>query len=283
MNPWLNKALSMFAPALVSELSLTCHKPRGATSAELHARAASIPGHSQAAIERGSVLLAGVGGLGSPMAETLCRAGVGELHIFDPDVVEVSNLSRQRYGRGSVGHPKVVELARHLSSHTASGTEVLAYRMRVEEQLERGLIRAPDVFTGSLDSDASRLSLEEAGIALGRSVVTLGLDAESRCGYVFVSIRSTAANARGCLCCHLGEDARATAPQPCDEATAWAPLSELVAARASHAVLLLLQGRAPSWQLALCRPDGATETYRTVNARQGCSLCSRGGEPQNGS
>src|ERR1043166_781785 len=42
-----------------------------------------------------SVLLVGCGALGSVLAETLTRAGVGHLRIVDRDFVETTNLQRQ--------------------------------------------------------------------------------------------------------------------------------------------------------------------------------------------
>ena len=41
------------------------------------------------------VLIAGLGGVGGYVAETLCRAGVGELTIVDNDTVHSTNRNRQ--------------------------------------------------------------------------------------------------------------------------------------------------------------------------------------------
>lgn len=49
----------------------------------------------QEKISAGRVLLIGCGALGTNIASTLVRAGVGALHIVDPDRVELSNLQRQ--------------------------------------------------------------------------------------------------------------------------------------------------------------------------------------------
>ena len=44
---------------------------------------------------KSSVLIVGVGGLGSPIAVYLTALGVGNIGIIDKDTVETSNLSRQ--------------------------------------------------------------------------------------------------------------------------------------------------------------------------------------------
>jgi sulfur carrier protein ThiS adenylyltransferase len=54
--------------------------------------------------------IAGCGGLGSNIAVTLVRAGIGELIIADYDRVELSNLNRQYYFLEDVGRLKTEAL-----------------------------------------------------------------------------------------------------------------------------------------------------------------------------
>src|SRR5437773_8340757 len=62
-------------------------------------------------------LIIGCGALGSAQAESLARAGVGQLRIVDRDFVEFSNLQRQTMFTESDAHlrlPKAVACANHI-------------------------------------------------------------------------------------------------------------------------------------------------------------------------
>ena len=62
----------------------------------------------QRKLKRASVLLVGMGGLGSPTAMYLAAAGLGRLGIVDFDVVDVTNLQRQIiFSTEDVGRPKL--------------------------------------------------------------------------------------------------------------------------------------------------------------------------------
>src|SRR5881396_1458649 len=66
--------------------------------ADRYSRQTRVPGigkAGQARIRASRVTLCGVGALGTVLANTLARAGVGHLRVIDRDFVEPSNLQRQ--------------------------------------------------------------------------------------------------------------------------------------------------------------------------------------------
>jgi len=65
-------------------------------------------------VKSSTVGIAGLGGLGSPVAVSLARVGVGTLVLADYDVVEPSNLNRQQYFVDQIGRPKVAAMEENL-------------------------------------------------------------------------------------------------------------------------------------------------------------------------
>src|SRR5258706_14391462 len=77
-------------------------------------RQRKISGFDQAVFSRSHVLCIGAGGITSQIAPTLVRKGLGRISLFDGDIVEVSNLNRQRFYVKDVGKYKAVALAGNL-------------------------------------------------------------------------------------------------------------------------------------------------------------------------
>ena len=79
-----------------------------------------------------TVLLVGAGSVGSVAAETLTRAGLGNLIVVDHDVVSAENLSRCSYEAQDVGSAKTLALARRLSQINPA-LNVTQHYQRVED------------------------------------------------------------------------------------------------------------------------------------------------------
>lgn len=77
-----------------------------------------------AKLDAATVMVIGLGGVGSNCAEALARGGVGHLVLVDRDVVELSNINRQAVAfRSTVGQPKT-DVMERLVADINPGCEV---------------------------------------------------------------------------------------------------------------------------------------------------------------
>ena len=91
-------------------------------------------------IGRKHVVIAGVGGVGSYVAEALCRSGIGKITLVDPDVVDPTNLNRQLIAlQSTIGRPKVEVMAERMRDINPS-IEVV---MKKEKLSPEGLAALP--------------------------------------------------------------------------------------------------------------------------------------------
>lgn len=81
------------------------------------------------------VLICGVGGVGSFVAEALARSGIGKLTLIDFDVVDSSNLNRQLLAnKDNIGNIKVEELKKHLCQ--ISDCDVMVENKFIDDSFE---------------------------------------------------------------------------------------------------------------------------------------------------
>lgn len=67
-------------------------------------------------LKKGKIVVLGLGGLGSNIATSLARIGVGHLILADFDVVEPSNLNRQQYFISDIGKYKTDAIKNHIKN-----------------------------------------------------------------------------------------------------------------------------------------------------------------------
>lgn len=104
----------------------------------------------QTLLERSSVAICGLGGLGSNIAIALARAGVGHLHLFDFDCVDISNLNRQQYFTRQLGMPKTEAMRENLAE-IAPYCHTVVTKIRLDEENIPRLLSGIPIIVEALD------------------------------------------------------------------------------------------------------------------------------------
>ncbi len=145
--------------------------PLSPTELSRYARHLVLPNVGLAGQERlkaSSVLIIGLGGLGSPVALYLAAAGVGRLGLVDHDRVDESNLQRQvLYGTSSVGASKG-EAARARLHDLNPYVELRVYDEAFTPGNALSLITDYDVVVDGTDQFATRYLVSDACVIAGR-------------------------------------------------------------------------------------------------------------------
>jgi molybdopterin-synthase adenylyltransferase len=89
-------------------VSRTPIRLRGTAIPGAEDRQRKISGFDQEIFSSSSVVCVGAGGIISQIAPTLVRKGLGKITLLDDDVVEISNLNRQRFYIYDVGKNKAI-------------------------------------------------------------------------------------------------------------------------------------------------------------------------------
>lgn len=116
---------------------------------------------AQARLEAAAVAVCGLGGLGSNIAVSLARAGIGKLILMDFDKVDVSNLHRQQYKAAQVGMNKTDALKENLKE-IAPYVHVVTHTVRVTQENFRELLAGADIICEAFDNAESKAMLTNA-------------------------------------------------------------------------------------------------------------------------
>ena len=119
-----------------------------------------------------SVLVLGLGGLGSPVAMYLAAAGVGELVLVDDDEVELSNLQRQiAHHTKRIGQPKV-DSARNTVAALNPDVKVRTIYSRLSESELTSLVSTVDLVVDCTDNFTTRFAINRACFAHKKPLVS---------------------------------------------------------------------------------------------------------------
>jgi molybdopterin-synthase adenylyltransferase len=229
-----------------------------------------LKGYSQKATREADIKLIGGGGLGGEIGEALVRKGIGTLTIFDPDIVEVSNLGRQRFFKADLYKNKAVHLARNLAKEGFCDTVIYGVGLAFEDAVAKGLDLAANVAVVAVDNNPCRVAATRFYQRLGVPVVFAGVSETADYGYVFVQEPGKA-----CWGCMFPDEVN-DETYPCPGTPAVKDILKVVAGIAVYAVDTLLPGmaRLRCWNYKSVHLCGSApgRDWR-VARREDCQLC----------
>lgn len=201
-------------------------------------RYAPIGIEGQRKLKASRVLLCGCGALGSVLAGTLARAGVGYLRIVDRDFLELSNLQRQvLYTEEDVaaGLPKAIAAQQHLSKINSSIT-IDAHVADVSSRNMRQLCEGVDLILDGTDNFETRFLLNDASFALGIPWVYGGCIGAEGQSLTIIPGKTP------CLRCIMGEPPPPGTSPTCDTSGILATIIQVVASIQATEALKILTG-----------------------------------------
>lgn len=119
----------------------------------------------------------GAGGTGSPLLQQLARLGAGNICVFDPDTVGLSNLNRL-YGATMLDAQegrKKIEVARREIERMGLGTNVEVFDGWIGSGESREALKSMDVVFGCTDDHDGRILLNRLAYYYLIPVIDLGL------------------------------------------------------------------------------------------------------------
>lgn len=118
----------------------------------------------QKRLQESRVLIAGAGGLGSPVALYLASAGVGSITICDMDCVDWSNLNRQiLHTPQRIGLNKAISAAQTLSQFNQD-IVVHTVTEKIDKENVGKLVKQSDIIVDCLDNFEARYLLMEQAV-----------------------------------------------------------------------------------------------------------------------
>jgi len=190
----------------------------------------------QERLQRASVLVVGLGGLGCPAALYLAAAGVGELVLVDGDAVELSNLQRQiAHTEKDIGTNKARSAAAAIAALNPQ-TKLEVIEKELTEPAMPAVLSRVQLVIDATDNYPVRFALNRACIAAGVPMVSAAAVRSEGQLAVFDPLRGGP-----CYACLYTEGDDDTALS-CSESGLLAPLVGVVGSLQAMEALKILSG-----------------------------------------
>ncbi len=240
-------------------------------------RYAPLGREGQERLARSRVLICGCGALGSVIANTLARAGVGHLRIVDRDFLELNNLQRQvLFDEQDVaqGLPKAIAAANKIQQIN-SQIEIEPMVVDIDHRNILNLADSMDIVLDGTDNFETRMLLNDAALRLSKPWIFGGcIGAE---GQTMTIIPGETA----CLRCVLRQPPPPGETPTCDTAGILGSIVNVVASIQSIEAIKILSGHTEKIQQGLMVVDLWDNRVRQVGTRairsaNDCPACAGG-------
>ncbi|MHA1482154.1 MAG: HesA/MoeB/ThiF family protein [Candidatus Heimdallarchaeaceae archaeon] len=139
-----------------------------------YSRQQLIPGWNQDTLSDSTIVLVGVGAIGSYVGTILVSSGIGKLIIIDFDTIETSNLNRQLLYRDSdVGSSKSETAAKRLRE--VNPTLDIEFHHKKMEKVSVSVYEEADVIVSCLDTFLGRRWINSMAVRVKKPLVTGGM------------------------------------------------------------------------------------------------------------
>lgn len=223
------------------------------------------------------VLLCGCGALGTVLAETLTRAGVGSLRIVDRDFVELSNLQRQvLYDEADVEQhlPKAIAAADKLR-RVNSSISIEPIVADIDYTNIRDYADGVDLILDGTDNFEIRFLINDVSLDTGIPWIYTGcIGSHGQTMPIFPG-------QSGCLRCLIENVPEPGTTETCDTAGVLGPAINVIASLEAVDALKILSGQSDQVARMLTIVDVWDGTFRRMNVadlreRSKCPACHQG-------
>ena len=217
-----------------------------------------------------TMLIIGMGGLGSPTALYLAAAGVGHLIIADFDQVELSNLQRQIIHRtADIGEDKVDSAKAKLLELNPNITVTVANEIIHSDNLA-SLIKDVDIVLDGTDNFESRFEINKACVECHKPLISAAVIRFEGQISVFKGYEVD----QPCYQCLYSEDGNGR--ESCVENGVLAPVAGLVGTIQALQAIKVLLGLGEQLCGELLLIDGLDLSFRKVKIIKDseCPICS---------
>jgi len=223
----------------------------------------------QQKINDSTILIIGMGGLGSPTALYLAAAGVGHIIIADFDQVELSNLQRQIiHSTSDIGDDKVNSAKTKLLELNPNITVTVANEIMHSDNLA-SLIKDVDIVLDGTDNFESRFEINKACVECHKPLISAAVIRFEGQISVFKGYEVD----QPCYQCLYSE--QGDGRESCVENGVLAPVAGLVGTIQALQAIKVLLGIGDQLCGALLLIDGLDLSFRKVKIAKDseCSIC----------